>query len=365
MKLSKRIICAVISILMLFACSCSSKGGDYAMKYGSHKAGEALYSYWISTYKTVILNNYNGGVNSDEFWNTELEEGKSYEEYFTDSVIEDVKTRTIALALFDEYGLTLTEAKYKEIDADIEDKIVNVGSKQELNAELAKLNMNVDMLREVYIANAKYDALYDHLFGTSGLQLPTSEEIKSYYEANYVCLKYITLYTGSAPQKDENGGFVYDDDGNIVLNELSDAEKVDKAALVKKIEADTKSGASFESYMEQYSDINYSGYKNGFFVSQDDKSTFGSDIINAAFEMQAGDMRTVADENVTYIIKKYELPSYESLNEDDLKQLESLSKRLTSEKAESFFSEKKQEVVVNSELISRYTIRSVSENSYY
>ncbi len=362
--MKKAILIIMCICLALSLASC--KGGEEAvMSYRGYEAKSSLYSYWISTYKSNFLYHYNEGIDSNEFWDTLISDNMTYEEYVTDWIDTEMKCRTVSLWLFDEYGLRLSENKLSEIDADIAEKTEYAGSREEINRELAKLGMNLDMLREVYIANAKYDAVYEHMYGKGGVDAPTDEEKAAYFKNNYYCLKYITIYSGANLKTDESGNYVYDEDGQIELEKLTDEEKATKQKLIDTVARGIEAGGDFDEYIKEFSEVDYSDYPNGFFVSEKDYSRFGSDIIKAATELEVGGVRTVSDENVTYIIKKFELPEYSSLGSTDKSQLEDMESYVTREKYTDTFEDYIGNVKVNDALISGYSIREVSENSYF
>ena len=361
----KRRILIILCICICLSFTACNTNDNYIMSYKGTGAPESLYSYWVSTYKSNFLYYYNDGIDSNEFWDTLISDEETYEEYVTDWIDTEMKYRTVALWLFDEYKLTVPEETISEIDADIAEKLEYAGSREEINNDLAKMGMNLDMLREVYIANAKYDILYEYLYGTGGINAPTPKEKAAYYNKNYYCLKYITIYSGAILKTDESGNYVYDDSGQIELETLSEEEKAKKQEIIDKIVEGVESGGDFDEYISEFSEVDYSDYPNGFFVSENDYSRFGSDIVKAAKELNIGEVRTVSDENVTYIIKKFELPSYTSLDENDLAQLEDMEEYIVRQKQTAEFETYAKDVVINQELKDKYSIREASENSYF
>ncbi len=362
----KRITLIILCIcICLSLCACRGAEGEAIMSYKGTKATESLYSYWMSTYKSNFLYYYNDGIDSDEFWDTLISDDQTYEEYVVNWIDTEMQYRTVALWLFDEYKLTLSEEVIADIDADIDEKIEYAGSREAINTDLAKLGMNIDMLREVYIDNAKYDAVYEYLYGTDGKEAPDDEERAEYFNGNYYCLKYITIYSGANLMTDDSGNYVYDEDGQIELVKLTEEEKQIKQQLIATIEAGVEAGGDFDEYITEFSEVDYSDYPNGFFVSENDYSRFGSDIIKAATELEVGGVRTVSDENVTYIIKKCELPEYTSLTSADKDQLTDMDNYIIREKYTEKFDSYTDDIVINTELKDSYDIRKASENSYF
>lgn len=362
----KRIFLIGLTICLCFALfACSENDDEGVMTFKDASASESLYSYWMSTYKSNFLYYYNEGIDSDEFWDTLISDEQTYEEYIVQWINDEMKHRVVALWMFDDYGLEVPQSKLDQIEADISEKIEYAGTREELNKSLAKMNMNIDMLRQVYIDNAKYDILYDHLYGSSGINAPNNEDRAEYFKNNYYCLKYITIYSGANLKTDAQGNYVYDDDGKIELVRLTEEEKAVKQQLIDTVVAGLEAGGDFDEYSKEFSEVDYSDYPNGFFVSENDYSRFGSDIIKAAVELGEDELRVVSDDNVTYIIKKIKMPQYSELESSDKEQLKSMDDYIVRELYTEDFKEYTEEVEVNEALLKEYNIRSISENSYF
>ncbi len=362
----KRLLLIGLTICLcftLFACSENEKEG--IMTYKDVSATESLYSYWMSTYKSNFLYYYNEGIDSAEFWDTLISDDQTYEEYIVEWINDEMKHRTVALWMFDDYGLEVPSSKLDQIEADISEKIEYEGTREELNKRLAKLNMNIDMLRQVYIDNAKYDILYEYLYGSSGVNAPGDKDRASYFKENYYCLKYITIYSGANLKTDTQGNYVYDEDGNIELVRLTEEEKAVKQQIIDTVVAGLEAGGDFDEYSKEFSEVDYSDYPNGFFVSENDYSRFGSDIVKAALELNEGEIREVSDDNVTYIIKKIKLPQYSELESADKEQLKSMDDYIVRELYIKDFEGYIENVEVNDTLLEKYNIRTISENSYF
>lgn len=364
------IILAVLLCMPLMSCRKKDEGSkvpsDALCSYGEYYVTEPLYSYWLSRYKYYFLASYNGGNDSDEFWNTFIDDEKTYQDYVTELVHAEVKNRTAALSLFDEYGLTWNEAAEKEIDLDIEDKIANIGSRKEMNEELGnKLNMNIDMLREVYIINKKYDMVIEYLYGENGSDAATATEVDSYFADNYYCLKLITLYTDYIPEKDDEGNYIYGDDGKLSLKLLTEEEAAEKETLLAQIEKELNEGADFDECSRKYSEIDYSTTPHGIFVSELDYTSYGADVISAAKELQIGEYRTLRDDVSTLIVMKAPLPAYTELNDVEKATLTDITDRVENKKKSEKFASLTEEMSLNADITDKYSIRDISRNLYY
>lgn len=362
----KRLLLILLCLsFCLSGVACSEKKTEGIIMYKDVAVSEAMYSYWMSTYKSNFLYYYNDGIDSDEFWDKLISDTQTYEEYIVEWINEELKHRAVGLWLFDEYSLELPQSRINDIDSDIDEKIEYAGSREELNRSLAKFNMNIDMLRDVYIANAKFDVLYNYLYGTGGKNAPTDKDRAQYFADNYYCIKCITIYSGAMLKTDENGEYVYDDNGQIELVRLNDEQKAEKREIIDSIVEGLETGGDFDEYSKKFSEVDYSDYPNGIFVSENEYSRFGSDIINAAIELEAGQCKELSDDNVTYIVKKFDLPAYSSLSGTDKEQLEKMDEYVTRELYTRDFKDRVAEVKVNSEMMKKYSIKEISENSYF
>lgn len=331
----KKVLLIVLSVLLCLSfASCRTKEApdDAAMIYKNVYTTEAFYSYWLSCNKYVFLSNFNNGINNDEFWKTEVKDGQTYGEFTVDYVKTDVKYRTVALWLFDKYGLSLSDAEINAIDYDINEKIEYMGSREEMNKDLSKFNMNIEMLREVYIANAKYDKLISYLYSEGGTEYPKETEMADFFAKNYIAVKMITVY---AEESDE---------------------------VIEKLEA----GEDIDSLVSKYSKVDYSAYENGIFIYNGDNAS-NNENIKTAFSLEVGEHGEVANAGTVNIIVRIELPLYSKLTNDEKQLLsdEGFVDYIITEKKNKSFDTLIGDVQVNDEIINKYQIEKVSRNSYY
>lgn len=145
------------------------------------------------------------------FWDImDTYDGKTMEtsdSYYRKSVLENCKTYLISLYLFDKYELELSESVKKEIENTMEEliKTDGEGSKTKLNSVLAAYGVNYKMLKEYYTIKAKFKAVQDHIFSTTGPNLKNE-----YLNENYVHFYQIFLanYT-YVYETDKNGDTIY------------------------------------------------------------------------------------------------------------------------------------------------------------
>lgn len=193
-----------------------------------------FYEFMMSRVKgSLARNQYK--VTTPNFWYTVIEgDGRTYEEFYNDYVLERCKYYLAALVIFEQEGLTLPQSKLQEIDEEIQFYIEydGEGSEDDFNASIRKLGVDAEALRRCYIIEAKYEYLMTYLYGDGEL---IGDVVKDdYYENNYIRFKqilfrkykyeyeydeqgnlmYFDPSTGKPIYDTENGGVKYDENGS-------------------------------------------------------------------------------------------------------------------------------------------------------
>jgi len=293
MKTKLITIISLLLVTIFIFSSCASN--KTVMKYDGAELSERIYSYWLNQYKSYFLNSTYDMTDSDEFWTKELNDGTdmTMEQYFTDLADINIKKNVVSMKLFDDYGLTVPDETYARIDAEIQDLIDSYGSKNEFNKALAESGINDKMYREIYVIQEKISILFDHMFGASSTRVLTDEEIDTYFQNNYIRVKYITIN-------------LYDtaDDGSLV--EISGEERSRRANQAEFIYKDIiENDADFEKLFKMYTYDKLTGYETGIYFSG--KNAGAHSVIDEALTMDIGDVTYVADDYVAYIVKRLEL----------------------------------------------------------
>ncbi len=360
----KKTVSLILCVIMLFTlASCGEE--EFAIKYKDTYMSKAEYSYWFSTLKTQMVTAYNNGIDSDEFWDTETEDGLTYEEILCDSIHTQIASILVSCQLFDEYGLKLDDTTIASIDADLADKEDHIGNRIEMNAELARLGLNVDVLREVYINSAKVAAVREYLYGKGGKEAPSDEETEAYFAENYRAVKMIIVYTGIEIVTDEDGNYVYDEAGEIETVELDNEQKAQKAELVATVMSAIEAGADIDECIAEFSEVDYSEYPNGFFMTKNDTASYGSDVVSAAWDMKIGEVRSVNDDVMTFILYRDALPEYAKLTSTEKTLVSNMESNMINERINAKYEPLIKEVEENEEILSDFDIRRVHMNSYY
>lgn len=357
----------LLGALLLSLSACGAKSIT-VMTYKDSEISANLYSYWLSTYKTEFLNYYEDAADEDAFWNDTLNingEEMTVEEYALDMINNRIKYTLIGIQLFREYGLKISPDVTAAIEEDINEKIDYYGSLADLNTALSAIGLNADLLKEVYIAEEKLVAVYEHLYGESGVEQLSEAEIDDYYNSMYSRVQYLVVYTDAEYVYDSEGNIQYDENGYMKTRELTDEEKAAKKAKLEEIMLCINAGDDFEEIQKEYNEVDMSYYKNGFYVSPNELGTYGFNMITSVQGMKEGEIRLVEDTHSTYVVKKLPLLERNKFEDPDKAQMENLTAYAIQQKYEEKFSALAQEVTLIDEELAKFSVRTAALNAYF
>ncbi len=365
-KRMNRLICVVLALVlslgMLSACATS---GNVVMELNGHKITENMYAFWLSRYKAYFVYYYMNNKESAEMWDTPIDEtGATLNETFTGYVKENARTYAAALYLYDMYKLKLSDADMQTIEDDLAELVDAAGGKTAMNAELANFAVNYDMLKEIYIIEAKVKQLQAYLFAEDGPEALTDAVKDEYYQKNYARIKHIFVNTSAKYLYDENGAYQYDEDGNALTTEFTaeelSAQREKAAEVVRKLEE----GADFEEMLTLYTEDSATGiYPGGYYLTA--TSNYVEEVIDATFDMEIGEWDYVQSDLGYHIIKRLDLEpqAYKSVAAQDF--FTDFESNLTVESFTRVLEPYMAEVVVNDEIADLYSLKSVTANYHY
>lgn len=360
-KFFTRFLVLVLVISMLCALvSCGKAEQDVAFELGDQKITVNMYRLWLSRVKGV----YSSA--GDDIWDEVNDDGKTYNEVFTGFVTDNAKTFVSAMHLFSELGLELPKSEIKEIDETMETLLRERGdgSKSTLNSYLSAYGVNYDILRDVYIIEAKLDYLEEYLYGANGQEKITGEEKDAYYKENYVRVKQIFLYTSNKPITDDEGNYTYDDQGNVATRDFTDAEIAAQEKKAQGILDMLSKGESFAALMTKYSeDKANEQYPGGYYFTK--TSQYVTEVVDLAFQLEIGKCSMVKSQYGIHIILREELDQggYKaSGNADFFTDFESA---LVTLKLSQRLAEYEDDIVVHEDVISKYNIKNSVVNTSY
>ena len=211
-RTARRILTAVLCLSMLvgaLAMSACANKGEVLLELEGNEITANQYQFFLSRVKGSL--HYTGyNVESADFWNMIIDDqNNTYDDYFRNAVLEDARRYLAALAIFEERGLVLPQAYLDRIDQEIEGFLNDAGSKSALNTQLASYGVNVDILRDIYVIEAKYEYLQEQIYGKDG-ELLSADARNAYLNEHAVAFKQVLIRSFDyVYEVDANGDEIY------------------------------------------------------------------------------------------------------------------------------------------------------------
>lgn len=370
----KRTISRILAVIMLASlllplAACASKD-TVAMEYKGYTVSEGMYRYWMISWKENFVNNYSDVEDSEEYWSSPISEDSDMTnaEYVKENIETRIKYYLVSQSLFDEYGLSLSSEAKEKISGYIDDKLTYYGSRSACNEALKeKYDIDLKTLEKIYNYEEKYLSVYDYLYGTSGKLTANADEIDAYYHNYYARAKYVMFLKDVKKKYDDDGKLVTDSNGYAVYEDLSEDEKKQVKENANTVYADVLANKSFEGYsdtidyyLDKYMDEHVEditkNYPNGFYITADEYAVHTAAVTEAVFDMNEGEVRFVENESCYFIVKKYPLIDNAYSSTIDSEQFSYLVSYANSEKFTSDFAALSSNIVISTDITSKYTI---------
>ncbi len=356
--MKNKIIRAAALALCILTLACTLAGcaerGASVLTLDGYEINENMYNYWLASYKSYLLYMYGQDSDSSDFWNIEVADGMTAEDYGNEFALSNIKNVLVGMKLFDDNKLTLDPSVVQNVDMQIEEYITSYGSEAAFNAVLSEVGINVDMLREIYLNEEKLTAVYNHLYGDG--KGVTEADIDSYYNEHYSQIKVAIIYTTEIVT-DENGEAVYGTDGYIQTEDMSEEEIIEKLAKAGEMLKRAEAGEDFDTLVKEYSEFDMSTYANGLFVSENEISFYGYNLVYGAMTMAEGEIKTIEDENAVYVVQKEKLMPRASHSASDSAMLADLATYCSNELYTELLATEAEKIVINEEKIKEYSIK--------
>ncbi len=225
-RIATACLCAALAMGSVTSLASCSKAEPIAT-LEKHEISVNMYQFMLSRTKgSLARNGYS--VTSADFWSTIVDANNTtYEEYFRQTALSNARGYLAALALFEEMDLKLPQSEYDKIDKDIEEFISTAGSKSALNAELSAFGVNVDMLRDIYVMEAKVEYVKTSLYGTNGSKV-AAQVRQQYLEDHAVAFRYVLIRSFEyVYEVDPNGDDIYflPNENNAKVNNVAYDQK--------------------------------------------------------------------------------------------------------------------------------------------
>ncbi len=358
-------VCTALAAVMLFSCVSCAKikkmVGDYALQIGSVTMEEEIFAYYMSCYRPYWIYTF-GEDDTEEFWNSSSN-GVTVADYLQDVTLTAIKTKLVAEYLFDEYRLTLTDAKKTEAQSMIDGLLLGIGGEEEFEKDelMKELGLSVDDMYEIFLSNAKAEAVQDYLYGESGKEVVNAEDRNAYYNENYCRYKQIYIMDVDFV-RDENGKIKFDKDGYAVTEEISDERWDEKFSLAQSLLQRAENGEDFDDLLiKNTEELSFEKYPYGHYFNKltTSKDNYFPDILDAVKDMEIGEYRLIKSDYGLHLINRIELDEngYDHTeNEDDFTNFDELvEEEKLKNKLMSYFDK----ISVNDKVISKYPIDEV------
>ena len=282
----RRILSVILCLALLagaVAMTACSKKGETLLELNGQTITANQYQRLLARVKGSLAH-AGYSVDSSTFWDMVIDsEGNTYDEYFRNAALNDAKRYLAAAALFEEEGLVLPQSYKNSIEEDIQEYIRDAGSKSALNSRLSAYGVNVDMLRDLYLLEAKYAYLQAYLYGAEGEKIAANVRL-DYLNEHAVCFKQVLIRAfdyvyekdlngdeiyylvgennakinniaydtiGGNPRIDEFGKTITDKNGDVVYYLENGAIAYDKEKGVRSVVYDEKGIAKTEKYSSE------------------------------------------------------------------------------------------------------------------
>jgi hypothetical protein len=202
------VLCLALMVGAVAMTACAKKS-PALLELDGHKITVNQYQFFLSRVKGSL--HYTGyNVESADFWNMIIDDqNNTYDDYFRNAVLDDARRYLAALAIFEERGLVLPQGYLDRIDSEIESFRNDAGSKSALNTILSTYGVNEDMLRDIYVLEAKYEYLQEVIYGKDGSLLSADARL-AYLNEHAVAFKPVLLRSFDyVYEVDTNGDEIY------------------------------------------------------------------------------------------------------------------------------------------------------------
>lgn len=319
--MTKKIIACLLLAAVCLTGLCSCGEVKYAATIGDEKLPVGPYAYYAYYYRDTYeyqLQYYGITDFASALLQDADSEGTKLYTYITNETQNAYQSHVIIGRKFDELGLKLSDADLEAIDKTYQEDWVDYYGLEAFSDICKTLNMTAAEFKDLMSASYKYSAILNYYFGKGGMYEITDEQCRDKFESDYSRFKYI-------------GMTKVDSEGNL----LSTSKLVEKQNKILEAYERAQNGESFEDlireYSESYTEINdemtddeVTNYtaanaeltdtgilidKNGIF-NETYYYYYGysidSQIVNAVFTMNDGDMEVIELDSAFWLVKKYD-----------------------------------------------------------
>ena len=282
------------------------KRAQSVVSYEGVTMNKPVASFFISRFKVEYISALrSSGVNAsdtDAFWSSKDDTGATYGDQFTQLAEQYLKEIVATAYLFDRYSKLTKEDKesIKKTCSEVLDYQAG-GDEDRFNEIASTYGFDYDDFCDAVELLYKSTHSYSVIYGADGSGVYGDTASCEKYLSEYSHVQLIFIRT---EQK-----LTTDSDGKTVLEDLTDAEKSEKMAIIDTLTAaidaiaagadGQMTPAMFEIYLDaKYNDGDTSMNSTGYYFHEDAESTIElseafPEVVKAALEMKNGEFRKV------------------------------------------------------------------------
>ena len=322
-------VCILLSLVLIFGAVFGIinivRHANAVAYYGDTYINEGEMNFLSSYYKSLFMRDIalEEGVNAYDtpaFWEKTDKEGVKYGDKLKSGFRDYVSALLTAAAIYDSAASFSGDEK-KSFNALCDEALGYLadGSEDSFNEATAEFGFDFDDFRSANVLLYKASMAQYYLFGDEGKNLIFESDMCMQYLETYTRVNLLFIRLTDKFVLDENGGFVYDPDGNAVTEPLTPSEIVEReqtvatiTSLINKENGREMSPEAFKIYQES-SDGDKTMNATGYYFNPNADATveFGTEfpeVVSRAYEMEIGEYAMVECEAIGGVCFLYREP---------------------------------------------------------
>lgn len=357
------IMAVLIAALPLIGCE---KEAVPAVTFRDTVITENEYCYYLSQYKGTFLKTVGATEDNPAYWSQSLGDGVTVGDYVGVLAANEVMKYAVLLQLFSDYGLVLSNDEINAVDSAMNAYVTSAGSKSALNSILSAYGVDYGMLRDIKLDSIKLAKVQNYMFGDGKIIVASDEDMESHFKENYFRAKYIFISNQKDYVYNEDGSFAMNEDGSYKTRDITEAEKLEKAALFEDIQARITAGEDFETLLKEYTmDVGMLHFADGYYFTST-SSYIEAQLRAALIEAEIGEPIRVETDAGWYLAKRYELEDGAWQKEENAAMFQGLEAAVkTLELQEFVFDYAKDVITIDESIVDAYPLAYCTANFNY
>ena len=274
-------LAGLLAASALTGCSSSIDENDVAVTVGDTEITGAEANFY-ARYTQAQYETYYAGYMGDDMWNSEAEEGQSYEEFVKDSILDQLEDMVLLEQHMDEYDISLSDAEKQAIQeaADQFDETNGLDAKE-------KVSGDVDTVERIMTLMSIQEKMMDAI--QAGVDTEVSDEEAAQKSMQYVFFSSQT--TDSAEGTDVSEEDAETEDMQEIVAETAKAQAESFAEAVK-------DQADFAAYASEQ------GLEAQTATFDADSVSPAAEVVEAADKLQEGETTGMIETDGGYYVAR-------------------------------------------------------------